>query len=168
MARGLTSHSTIREGIIAGAVGATAVAIWFLVVDLIAAELFFTPIRLGMAVGSVAGIRPMLDVPAVAFIGYTIIHYIGFAVIGIAAAGIVHLSRAEPSLLVGAFLAFVVSEALFYGFIAILHQTELLGHLTWVLIAAGNLIGALAIGWKMWRDHPAWRGSEASVPLGSL
>ena len=41
------SHSTVREGIIAGAVGATGVALWFLAVDLVAAHAFYMPERLG-------------------------------------------------------------------------------------------------------------------------
>lgn len=148
------AHSTLREGVIAGALGAIGVAVWFLIVDLVATELFFTPTRLGMAVGRVFGIAPMADSPTVAMVGYTVLHFIGFAIVGVAATAIVHASRKQPSLLAGAFLAFIVAQALFYGFIALLHATELLEHLTWVLIAIGNLIGAALIGWKLWRDHP--------------
>ena len=148
------SHSTFREGVLAGAIGATGVAGWFLVVDLVAAELLFTPTRLGMAFGQVFRVAPMADGGAVAFVGYTILHYAAFAMIGIVAAAIVHRSVDQPAILVGAFLAFIVSEALIYGFIALLHETELLEHLTWPLIAIGNLIGAVLIGWKLWRGHP--------------
>lgn len=152
------AHSAIREGAVAGAIGATGVALWFLVVDLVAAEVFFTPVRLGRAFGTVFGVSPMADDAIVAFIGYTILHYFAFAIIGWIAAALVHASRRQPSLLAGAFLAFVVSEALIYGFIALLHATELLEHLTWALLAIGNLIGAGLIGWKLWRDHPELRG----------
>lgn len=148
------AHSTLREGIIAGALGAIGVALWFLIVDLIAAEVFFTPTRLGMAVGRVFGIAPMAESATVAVVAYTVLHFAGFAVVGLAATAIVHASREQPSLLAGAFLAFVVAQALFYGFIALLDATGLLEHLTWVLIAIGNLIGAALIGWKLWRDHP--------------
>ncbi len=160
-----TSHSTWREGLIAGAIGATGVALWFLIVDLIAAELFFTPTRLGMAFGSVFGIPPMADSASAAFVGYTILHYVAFAVIGVVAAAVVHGSDRSPSLLVGAFLAFIISEALIYGFIALLHATDLLEHLTWPLLAIGNLVGAALIGWQLWREHPAVRG-DLSAELG--
>jgi hypothetical protein len=148
------AHNTVREGIVAGALGAIGVAVWFLIVDLIATELFFTPTRLGMAVGRVFGITPMAESPIVAVVAYTVLHFIGFAIVGIIATSIVHASRTQPSLLAGAFLAFVAAQALFYGFIALLHATELLEHLTWVLIAIGNVIGAVLVGWKLWRDHP--------------
>ena len=151
------NHSTWREGIIAGVLGATGVAVWFLVVDLIAAQLFFTPTRLGMAFGQVFRVPAMEESGAIAFIGYTILHYAVFAAIGLLAAAVVHGSRQSPSVLAGAFLAFVVSEALIYGFIELLHSTDLLEHLTWWLLAIGNLIGAALVGWKLWRDHPALR-----------
>ena len=149
------THGTWREGILAGFIGATGVALWFLMVDLVAAELFFTPTRLGMAFGRVFRVPLMVESGTIAFLGYTVLHYAVFAAIGTLAAAVVHASGRSPSLLAGAFLAFVVSEALIYGFIALLHGTDLLEHLTWVLLAIGNLIGAVLIGWKLWRDHPA-------------
>lgn len=160
----LRTHSTIREGIVAGAIAATGVAAWFLIVDLVAAEAFFTPKRLGMAFGQVFGVGPMANSEWVAFFGYTVVHYVGFAVVATLAAGIVHLARRQPTVFAGAFLAFFIAEALIYIFIALLHATDLLGHLTWVLIAAGNIIGAVLIGWKLWRDHPGLgKGVDAAV-----
>jgi FtsH-binding integral membrane protein len=106
----------------------------------------------------------MADSATIAFIGYTVVHYVGFAVVGTVAVAIVHFSREQPSVLAGAFLAFIVSQALIYGFIALLHATDLLQHLTWVLIAVGNVIGAALIGWKLWRDHPGLgRGFDAAL-----
>lgn len=147
------SHSAIREGLVAGGLAGGAVAAWFLIVDLLAAQAFRTPIRLGQAVGRAFGFSPMAS-ETTAFIGYTVIHFAGFVAIATLAAAVVHVSRRQPSVLAGVFLVFIVSEALIYGFIALLHATELLEHLTWVLIAVGNLIGAFVIGWKLWRDHP--------------
>jgi hypothetical protein len=160
------THSTLREGLLAGALAATGVAVWFLVVDLVAADLFFTPVRLGNAFGRVFGVAPMVDSRIAALVGYTIVHYVGFAIIGIAAAAVVHASHRQPAILAGAFLAFVVAEVLIYGFIALLHATDLLAHLTWILIAVGNFIGAALIGWKLWRDHPDLRQNIDSALSG--
>lgn len=134
--------------------GGAAVAIWFLLVDLVKADPFFTPARLGEATGRVFGITPMATSEAGAIIGYTIIHFVGFVIIATVAAAIVHAAYRQPAILAGVFLVFIVSEVLIYGYIALLHATELLAHLTWLLIAVGNLIGAVVIGWKLWRDHP--------------
>ena len=151
------SHSTIREGIIAGAVGATGVALWFLVVDLIAAHAFYTPERLGAALAATVGLHD-LGLP-VLVTGYTVFHYVAFAVIGIVVTAIVHRARSQPVILAAAFLAFIVTEVGFYAFIALLHATELLGSLTWPLIAIGNLIGALLMGYLLWRRHPGLGGA---------
>lgn len=148
------THSTLGEGVVAGVIAATGVAGWFLLVDVFAAELFFTPTRLGMAFGQVFGVAPLAAGGAAAFVGYTVLHYAAFALIGVGAAAIVHHSGVEPRILAGAFLAFIIAEALIYGFIALLHETELLEHLTWPLIAVGNLIGAVLLGWWLWRRHP--------------
>ena len=40
----------LREGFIAGCIGAAAVAVWFLVVDTVNGRPFFTPAMLGSAV----------------------------------------------------------------------------------------------------------------------
>lgn len=158
-------HSAFREGLIAGAIAATGVALWFLIVDLVAAHAFFTPVRLGTAFGRAFGVRVMASSDSAAFFGYTVIHYAGFCIVGIIAAAIAHASRREPAVLAGAFLAFIVAEVLIHVFIAILHATDLLEHLTWVLIAVGNLIGAALIGWKLWRDHPGL-GRDIDSALG--
>lgn len=160
----MTRHSAVREGVVAGTLAATAVAAWFLIVDLVAAEAFFTPIRLGQAVGRTFGIPPMAESETVAFVGYTVMHFAGFIGIATLAAAVVHVARRQPSVLAGVFLLFVVTEVLIYGFIALLHATELLEHLTWILIAVGNLLGALVIGWKLWRDHPGLgRGFDSAL-----
>jgi hypothetical protein len=39
-------HNFLREGIITGFIGATAIAIWFLIVDTISGRPFYTPILL--------------------------------------------------------------------------------------------------------------------------
>ena len=54
-------HNFLREGVITGFIGATAIAVWFLVVDTIAARPFYTPIFLGKGVVSVLGKNMMGD-----------------------------------------------------------------------------------------------------------
>ena len=46
-------HNFLREGIITGFIGATAIAVWFLIVDTIAGHPFYTPIFLGKGVVSI-------------------------------------------------------------------------------------------------------------------
>ena len=66
-----------------GFIGATAIAIWFLVVDTVAGHPFYTPIFLGKGVVSVLGKNMMGDTAFTQVLGYTIFHYVAFFIVGI-------------------------------------------------------------------------------------
>ena len=51
----MESHSPMREGGIAGIIGAASVALWFLIVDSIAGRPLFTPAILGASVFDLLG-----------------------------------------------------------------------------------------------------------------
>src|SRR6267378_1476417 len=76
----------LREGFIAGCIGAAAVAIWFLIVDVINGQPLFTPAMLGSAVfWGATGSEHVIIEPARIF-GYTMIHVSAFVVVGCVAA----------------------------------------------------------------------------------
>ncbi|MGH7710331.1 MAG: hypothetical protein ACREOG_03555, partial [Gemmatimonadaceae bacterium] len=65
---------TVREGVITGAIGATAVAVWFFVVDIVSGQPFHTPATLGEAVSAFFG--PTEGESAFRHIAiYTVFHY---------------------------------------------------------------------------------------------
>src|SRR5687768_6418791 len=69
-----TRHDAVREGLIAGVLGATSVALWFLILDVIAGRAFHTPAILGTALLGVLG--PAGSEGAVTHvIVYTLFHY---------------------------------------------------------------------------------------------
>src|SRR6266516_1113497 len=76
----------LREGFIAGCIGAAAVAVWFLVVDTLNGRPFFTPAMLGSAVfwGVHDPARVIIQYSNI--IGYTMIHVSAFVVVGCIAA----------------------------------------------------------------------------------
>jgi hypothetical protein len=147
-------HSIVREGLIAGAIGATAVAVWFFVVDLIGGRPLFTPTVLGEGLLSVFGSTP--ETNTVNVIAYTIFHYAAFALVGIIAAVLVHAGERRPSVLAGSMILFVAIELGFYGMVALLQET-VLGNFAWYQILAGNLLAAVLMGTYLWRAHPALR-----------
>ena len=51
----LEQHRTLREGLTAGVLGATAVAVWFLILDTIAGRPFATPSMLGASLATLFG-----------------------------------------------------------------------------------------------------------------
>ena len=148
------THSVVREGVVAGVLGATAVAVWFFVVDLIGGRPLFTPGTLGEGLLSVFGRSP--EPQALNVIAYTIFHYALFILVGIVAVRLVHAGEGSPSVLAGSMILFVAFELGFYGFVALLQET-VLGNLAWYQILAGNVLAAASMGTYLWRGHPAMR-----------
>ena len=150
-------HPVFRDGVIAGIIGATAIAVWFFVVDLVASLPFFTPTTLGRAVFSVLGTVPETASPIVHVIAYTAFHYVVFIALGIVAASVVRLAGDEPSVLFGFAILFASFEVGFYAFVAVLSQVTPLGQLPWWQVMVGNLIAAAAMGFFLLRRHPVLR-----------
>jgi len=147
-------HNLAREGVVAGAIGATGVALWFLIVDTFAGQPFHTPTILGSALLSVFG--PAQGEGATTFvIAYTLFHYAMFAGLGVLLTFVVHRAEAEPSMLAVFLILFIIFELGFYGLVAILAETRFLGAMAWYQIALGNLVAAVLMGAYMWRSHPA-------------
>ena len=155
----------LREGLIAGLIGAAAVAFWFLLVDLIAARPFFTPAMLGSAV--FWGLRDpaQVEITFQVVIAYTMLHVIAFGVVGMVAAVLAALVESFPSTLFLVVVLFAIFEVGFYIVVAILAQ-PLLGFLAWSNVAIGNLIAAGGMGFYLWRVHPQISTMLAAHPLG--
>ena len=150
-------HSTIREGIIVGAIGATAVAVWFLLVDLVAGRPLFTPSAMGAALFGDFGGGININLGYVA--GYTVFHYLAFIAVGMLAAFSTHLAEAQAAWLALFLVLFVAFEVGFYGLVATLNETGLLEALTWYQIGIGNLIATVAMAAYLWQKHPAIAGN---------
>lgn len=149
----LKHHTIIREGLFAGLLGAAAVAVWFLIIDLITARVFFTPAALGSAV--LFGARDLAEVqitPATV-LGYSLLHGTAFIIAGIVAAAVVHQAEETPPLLLGFVLLTVTFGTLIIGLIAIIAEW-ILQALAWWSILIGTLLGAAAMGTYLWRAHP--------------
>jgi uncharacterized membrane protein YphA (DoxX/SURF4 family) len=146
-------HAVLHDGVIAGVIGATTVAVWFFIVDLIAGHPLFTPDTLGHALFSVTGPVPLHERGA--FIAaYTVFHYAAFIVAGIMAASVIDWAGEEPSMVLFAVLIFVAFEIGFYAFVAILQHSTPLGALAWYQVLIGNVIATVGMCWYLWRARP--------------
>ena len=149
----MESHNPVREGAIAGIIGASAVALWFLIVDSIAGRPFFTPAVLGASLfdllgGGFGGRGLFTHVAA-----YTVIHFAAFILIGIAAAMLMNVLDRKPSLLIGFIGLFLVFELCVIGAVAVLSQSPLFGTIAWYQLGAANLLAAYFMGRYLWRAH---------------
>ena len=152
----LRDHSTIREGLVAGALGAVAVMLWFLITDVVRGRTFFTPGALGSAL--FFGARGMSEVQVTpeTVLGYTGVHVVAFLLVGLVASALVEGARREPHLLLGMVLMFVTLEVMFLGVLAIVAEW-LLDAIRWWMIIVANLIAAAAMGVYLVYTHPELR-----------
>ena len=146
-------HNFLREGVITGFIGATAIAIWFLIVDTIARHPFYTPIFLGKGVVSVLGKNVIGDTDFTHVLGYTVFHYVAFFIVGIVLTVIVHQAQRTPGILAGLLVAFVMMTLGFYMIAAVFTHSAL-GELSWVQIFIANLLAAALMLGYLWRRHP--------------
>jgi uncharacterized membrane protein YphA (DoxX/SURF4 family) len=152
-----TPRPLVREGVIAGLIGAGVIAVWFCFVDLIAGHALFTPLTLGRALIRVFG--PVPDTQSTFFLvaAYTVFHFGVFIVLGLIAAMIVSVANREPSILLGFVVLFAAIEVGFYAFVGLLQQATPLGSLAWYNVMIGNLLAAAAMGTYLLRAHPVLR-----------
>ena len=155
----------VREGFVAGLIGAVSVATWFLLVDLVAGRAFFTPAMLGDALfwGVRSPAQVQIAFPSV--VGYTMVHMLAFVVVGMVAALLAYEVELFPHALFIVVVFFAVFEFGFYVILAIL-ASPLLGALAWWNVAIGNTIAAAGMGYYLWRMHPKLRAELKAHPLG--
>jgi hypothetical protein len=147
-------RSVLREGIVAGLIGAATVAIWFFVFDILRGRPFLTPTLLGsfvfFGVNTPVGMEPALG----PILGYTVLHGLAFVAFGIMAATMMAMSEREPALFVAFVILFAAFEVFFFGVLSVLGQ-GIQAVLVWWAVLIGNLLASVAMLWFLFRAHRA-------------
>lgn len=142
----------LREGVVAGLLGAAVVALWFLAFDLARGTPLLTPSLLGSAlfygVNTPSGLEPTAGV----ILGYTIVHGLAFVAFGIVAAAVLAASEQEPSLVIAVVILFACFETFFLGVVSVL-GASVMGALVWWAILVGNFLAAAAMLWYFLLGH---------------
>jgi hypothetical protein len=172
----------LREGVIAGVIGAVIVALWFLGYDLAIGHPFRTPALLGAIVFN--GMQQPADfaVTLELVLGYTALHFFAFIMFGIASSILMLASEYEPVVAFGELILFVWFELCFAAFITFL-DARALEQIGWWQIAAGNITALAAIiayyehrhhitrriveRWASLRDEAATERSRPAAPAGA-
>src|SRR5438477_10496574 len=103
-------RSVLREGTIAGLLGAATVAVWFLIFDALRGKPFLTPTLLGAAVFYGVKDPTGLDPALGPILGYTIVHGLAFIAFGVVAAAFIAWSEREPALFIAVIILIACIE----------------------------------------------------------
>ena len=157
--RTLDTARIYREGMIAGVVGALAVAVWFLVLDTLSGRPLWTPTVLGTVLfrgGAGLNAPESLAVSAEMVLMFTWVHGLVFVALGgLVALLLAHVER-HPSSGFGVLLLFVIFQ---FGFVvaATMFAAPVLRLLSPWSILVANLLAAAAMTAYFRRCHPALR-----------
>jgi hypothetical protein len=158
-------HSIGDEATSAGLLGATVVAAWFLLLDLMAGR----PLHIASVLGQVLllGDRTpdliQLHWGAVELYGF--FHFLSFVAVGWLAARLLHMAIREPVWLMGLLLLFVSLETIVYAISFPLFEGTGAESLRGPVLI-GNGLAVLVMGAYLWRTHRIVVRYVARVPLG--
>jgi len=141
-----------REGIAAGLIGAGTVAVWFMLYDMVAGQMFRTPSMLGDMIFYGANSFDVVKVSIPLVLGYSILHFAAFIVFGLALSILLAASEWEPFMALLALLLLAVFEVFFVGFVSLL-DSSVLETLGWWKIVAGNILALVAMTTYFLRGH---------------
>lgn len=146
-------HPLLKDGFVSGIIGATVIAVWFLIIDVASGRPFYTPTVLGRGLFGVFG-PVATNESAFTFVAtYTVFHFAAFILVGMIAALVVDVARKEPSILIGFVMLFAATEVGILALTTLLDVGSALGRLAWLQVMAANALAALAMGWYFWRTH---------------
>jgi hypothetical protein len=159
-------HSFGRESIVTGLIGASVVALWFLILDAVNGQPLSTPSILGQVIifGEQTPVAYPTVYPAVA--AYTALHLAGFLLVGAILTKLFFLADRHNIVRFALLVFFLAFEVFFYGMITAFFQGTR-GYFPFWAVLVANTLAAAAMGFYLFRIHPAFRRGLAREPLGS-
>jgi len=140
----------VGQGVIAGILGASVLALWFMVLDWIRGAPLMTPSVLGTLV--LRGEAPGDQIDTLAVVGYTVIHYALFVALGVAGAWVAGRIERRPRIILAVVILFTAMQAFGLSFTTVLAET-LDGTVRWWAAALGNLFAVAAMAFYIWTRH---------------
>lgn len=148
----MNRQKVFSEGILVGLAGAAAVAVWFLVLDLVAGAPLRTPALLGAVLFDGLRDPAALTITPGIVLKYTAVHGLAFLIFGVAIAGLFELAERERHALFGAFMLFCCFEVAVFAAMMILGSWLLDTLQPWAILG-GNLVAALVMLTLLFRGH---------------
>jgi hypothetical protein len=144
-----SKRQIIRDGAIAGVLGAVAVALWFLLFDFSRGRLFETPALLASVLFHLPAHGPLLPLIA----EYTIVHFFAFVAFGVMCAILLEAAERKRTLMPSLLIALAAFEGLFVALVT-LFGPEFQGALSWWSVLVGNLLATAVMVAYFFARHP--------------
>jgi hypothetical protein len=144
-----------REGALAGVIGAVVVAVWFLICDAAAGEIFRTPAVLGAAIFQGISDPSAVRITLPLVLSYTALHFFAFVIFGIATAVLLRAADYEPVFALAAIFLLAIFEIFFVGALAAFDQAALTALGFWKILA-GNVLAMIAMLGFFETRHRGW------------
>lgn len=139
-----------------GLVGAAAVALWFLALDVLRGQPFFTPAALGSALLGEAASAAAVEVTPGVVAFYTVLHLALFVFAGGLFVAVAERLERAPAFWYLAAMAFITLEAVFVPALALLGMW-LMGAIALWAVAVANVLAVGSMAWWVARDRPELR-----------
>ncbi|MDE2773599.1 MAG: hypothetical protein OXI46_07815 [Gemmatimonadota bacterium] len=130
----------VVRGVVAGLVGATAMALWFLIVDSSEGQPFRTP---NFVAASLLGVQGM-EMGVGLIILYTLLHYLVWILVGLVSAWVLDQVEIASPILIGLVLGFLLFDLVFYGSVVVT-GANIIQALGWPEVLAGNLLAGMSL-----------------------
>jgi hypothetical protein len=143
----------VEDGILSGVIGAAAVALWFLLLDIARGQPFFTPSLLGNVLFLSADVSDVTSASALIVLAYTGLHGLLFLVAGVVLAFMVWEFEQNPQLGLVLLLLFVLFESVVFG-LEVTVVPNLVGALGAGAVAFANVLAAGAMFWFLIARNP--------------
>lgn len=130
----------VSRGIVAGIVGATAMALWFLVIDGVQGVPFRTPAFIAHSLLGLDEVRAT----AGPIVFYTLVHYAAWIAVGLLVSWLLTLLETASPVLLGLVLGFALFDVVFYGSVVVT-GVDIVGELGWPPVLVGNLAAGVSL-----------------------
>jgi len=145
------ARAILEDGVLSGIMGAAAVAVWFLVLDAVRGQPFFTPSLLGNVLFLGKGVQEVTSVSAVMVFAYTGLHGLLFLGSGILITWMFSQVERNPQFGLVLVLIFLLFQSVIFGFEVTL-VPNLVGALgAWAVVIANLLAAASVFGFLLQR-----------------
>ena len=152
-ARTTTASDVLLDGLFTGMIGALVVALWFLVLDVIAGRPLHTPALLGTFLLHGGEAARQATIAPLEIAAYTAFHFIAFILVGIALSWMMTLFERFPIMFFVILVLFVCLQLAFFGLNVVL-GAQIVGQFSAWSVVVANILAATGMVFYQWRRHP--------------